>query len=287
MKRLFFVLLCLVSVYASEQEDIFNKIEKELDSIIVKDLNTNELIYKKNELKHIRPASLTKIMTSMLAIESGKMNEVVTITKPMTNVIPTKLGLQVGEKLYLRDLVSVALVKSANDAAYAIGYFLGDGDLSRFLVMMNKKAKLIGMLDTTFTNPAGFDTQSHHSTAHDLLLLTEYAIQNETFNKIVDKNSYAFTTLNTKRSFKVYTSNKLKKDDKYVVGVKTGYTNGAGPCLIARAKKDDKDVLLVMLNATKNRWENARKALDEVMLIPPQRVALADEHKMGKRVRSK
>lgn len=254
----------LTSLSANINPNVFNKIEKELDSIIVKDLSNNKTIFKKNEEKLLRPASLTKIMTSILAIESGKMDSIVTITKPMTEVEPTKLGLQVGDKVRLRDLVHSALIKSANDAAFSIAYYLGNGDKDKFISMMNAKAKVLGMSHTNFSNPAGFDTPNHKTTAADLMKLTEYAIKNKTFNSIVNLNSYSFSTVDTGKKFYVYTSNKLQRQNKYIVGVKTGYTNGAGPCLIARAKKNNKDVLLVMLHA-ENRWVNAKKALDEVI----------------------
>lgn len=259
----FFVFM-LTPLSANSRADVFHKIEKDLDSIIVKDLSTNKTIFKKNEEKIVRPASLTKIMTSILAIESGKMESVVTITEPMIDVEPTKLDLKVGDKVKLKDLVHAALIRSANDAAYSIAYYLGNGNKDKFLDMMNKKAKTIGMKHTNFSNPAGFDTPNHQTTASDLMKLTEYAIKSKTFNTIVNLNSYSFSTLNTNRKFRIYTSNKLKRTDKYVVGVKTGYTNKAGACLIARGKKDKKDVLLVMLNAD-NRWVNAKKALDEVV----------------------
>lgn len=261
---LLFLFSFFTMLQAESRSDVFHKIEKDLDSIIVKDLSNNKTIFKKNEEKPVRPASLTKIMTSILAIESGRMDDVVTITKPMIDVEPTKLGLKVGEKVRLKDLVYAALIKSANDAAYAIAYYLGNGDKQKFIAIMNKKAKAIGMKRTNFSNPAGFDTPNHQTTAFDLMKLTEYAIKSKTFNAIVNLNSYTFATLNTKRKFQIYTSNKLKRTNKYVVGVKTGYTNKAGACLIARGKKDKKDVLLVMLNA-ENRWVNAKKALEEVV----------------------
>lgn len=238
----------------------FNEIQKDLDSIIVKDLKNNKTIFKKNEDKLIRPASLTKIMTAILAIESGKMQDSVLITKPMTQVEPTVLGLQVGEKIKLSDLVHAALIKSANDAANSIAYYLGGGDRQRFIASMNAKAKKLGMKNTNFENPMGFDAPNHKTTASDLMKLTEYAINNKTFNSIVNLRSYSFNALNVNKKYYVYTSNKLERQNRYVVGVKTGYTNGAGPCLIARAKKDNKDILLVMLNA-ENRWQNAQKAL--------------------------
>jgi D-alanyl-D-alanine carboxypeptidase (penicillin-binding protein 5/6) len=252
------------ALYATNDSQTFTTIGKDLDSIVVKDLSKNKTIYTKNDNRVLAPASLTKIMTCMLAIESGKMNEVVTITKPMIEVEPTKLGLKVGDKVKLKDLVHAALIKSANDAAFSIAYYLGKNDKAKFISMMNSKAKKLGMKNTNFMNPAGFDDNKHKSTARDLMKLAEYAIQNKTFNSIVKLNKYTFTTLNTNRKFSVYTSNKLQRENRNVVGLKTGYTNGAGACLIARAKKDNKDILFVMLNAH-NRWDNAKKVVNETM----------------------
>jgi D-alanyl-D-alanine carboxypeptidase (penicillin-binding protein 5/6) len=243
---------------------VFQKIQKDLDSIIVKDLNTKKTIFSKDANQLVSPASLTKIMTAMLAIESKKMNNIVTITAEMKKVEPTILNFKVGEKFYLKDLVHAALIKSANDAATAIAIYLGNGNKQKFVNMMNAKAKKLGMKNTNFVNPCGFDAKAHKTTANDLLKLTEYAIRNKTFNSIVKLNSYAFKATNTKRLYKVHTSNKMLDRDKYVIGVKTGYTNQAGPCLIARAKKDKKDILLVMLNA-QNRWENTKLALNTIL----------------------
>lgn len=253
------------TLFAQNDSKIFKTIGKDLGSIIVKDLSKNQMIFKKDENKVLRPASLTKIMTCMLAIESGKMNKVVTITKPMIDVEPTKLDLKVGDQVKLKDLVHAALIKSANDAAFAIAYYLGNNDREKFIAMMNKKAKKLGMRNTNFVNPSGFDDSKHKSTAKDLMKLAEYAIKNKTFNSIVKLNHYSFNTVNTKKIFSVHTSNKLLNQNKYVVGIKTGYTSGAGACLIARAKNNNKDILLVMLNA-ENRWNNAKKALDVAMV---------------------
>jgi D-alanyl-D-alanine carboxypeptidase (penicillin-binding protein 5/6) len=252
------------TLFGKTNSSVYNIVGKDADSVIIKDLSKNTMIFKKDENKVLRPASLTKIMTCILAIESGKMNKVVTITKPMTQVEPTKLDLKVGDQVKLRDLVHAALIKSANDAAFAIAYYLGNNDKEKFIAMMNKKAKRLGMRKTNFVNPAGFDESKHKSTAKDLMKLAEYAIKNKTFNSIVKLNHYSFNTLNTNKKFSVYTSNKLQRENKYVVGLKTGYTSGAGACLIARAKKDKKDILLVMLNAD-NRWKNAKYAVAEAI----------------------
>lgn len=241
-----------------------DRIKRNTDSIIAKDLSSKQLIFAKDEQKINQPASLTKIMTAMLAIESGRMNEVVTITREMIQVEPTKAGLRVGEKFYLRDLVKAAMVMSANDAAMSIGVFLGDGDVDKFVGMMNKKAKTIGMKNTNFTNPCGFDIGHHYSTALDLLTLSEYAIKNSSFNDMAKLKRHDFQAVNTKRAYAAYTHNKLLNNYKYAVGIKTGYTQKAGPCLIARAKKDNKDILVVMLNS-EHRWNDIKTIFEDVL----------------------
>jgi len=261
---------CIISTSLSAaylDKETADRIKRNTDSIIAKDLTTKQLIFAKDEQKINQPASLTKIMTAMLAIESGRMNDVVTITREMIQVEPTKAGLRVGEKFYLRDLVKAAMVMSANDAAMSIGVFLGDGDVDKFVNMMNRKAKAIGMRNTNFTNPCGFDSSNfgnHYSTALDLLNLSEYAIKNSTFNDMAKLKRHDFKAINTKRGYAAYTHNKLLNNYKYAVGIKTGYTQKAGPCLIARAKKDDKDILVVMLNS-EHRWNDIKTIFEDVL----------------------
>jgi len=258
---------CLISSSLSGaylDKETADRIKRNTDSIIAKDLNSKQLIFSKDEQKINQPASLTKIMTAMIAIESGKMNDVVTITREMIQVEPTKAGLRVGEKFYLRDLVKAAMVMSANDAAMSIGVYLGDGDVDKFVMQMNKKAKTIGMKNTNFTNPCGFDIGHHYSTALDLLTLSEYAIKNNAFNDMAKLKRHDFKALNTKRSYAAYTHNKLLNNYKYAVGIKTGYTQKAGPCLIARAKNGNKDILVVMLNS-EHRWNDIKTIFEDVL----------------------
>ena len=265
MKILLLVLFFILPSFALPNDaKVFQNMQKDFDSIIVKDLNNKKLIFSKDENQILRPASLTKIMTAILAMESGKMNSIVTITAEMKKVEPTIANLKVGERFYLRDLVHAALIKSANDAANSIAIYLGNGDKQKFVSMMNVKAKKLGMRNTNFTNPCGFDIGNHLTTANDLLKLTEYAIKNKTFNSIVKLEKYAFNAINTNSRYVVHSSNKLLANEPYIVGIKTGYTNEAGACLIARAKSNDKDVLMVMLNVN-NRWPNAKIALHAIM----------------------
>ena len=264
---LFFCSTCVIASSLSAgylDKETADRIKGNVDAIIAKDISSKQLIFAKDEQERNQPASLTKIMTAILAIESGRMNSIVTITPEMIQVEPTKAGLRVGEKFYLKDLVKAAMVMSANDAAMAIGVFLGNGDVDRFAAMMNQKAKQLGMKNTNFTNPCGFDVGNHYSTAQDLLIMSEHAIKNSTFNEMAKLKRHDFNAINTKRHYAAYTHNKLLNNYKYAVGIKTGFTNKAGPCLIARAKKDDKDLLVVMRNS-EQRWKDVRTIFEDVL----------------------
>lgn len=266
----FLIFVCSTLVLSSSLNAMYldketsDRIKKNVDAIIAKDISSKELIFSKDATKMNQPASLTKIMTAIIAIESGRMNDVITITKPMIQVEPTKANLRVGEKFYLRDLVKAAMVMSANDAAMAIGIYLGDGNVETFAYMMNQKAKKLGMKNTNFTNPCGFDIGNHYSTAQDLLVMSEYAIKNSSFNDMAKLKRHDFKAINTKRNYAAYTHNKLLNNYKYAVGIKTGFTQKAGPCLIARAKKDGKDILVVMLNS-EHRWKDIRTIFEDVL----------------------
>ncbi|MFZ2891463.1 D-alanyl-D-alanine carboxypeptidase family protein [Sulfuricurvum sp.] len=253
------------SLYAQIDKDELDKLN--VEALLIKELTTGEVIYSKEALKEVKPASLTKIMTAILALEQGNLNRPITITTEMTTVEPTKAGYKEGEIISLEDLIKATMIKSDNDAAMAVAIAIG-GDLNTFVEMMNIKAKQIGMNNTTFTNPCGFDIGEHHSTPMDLLHLAEYAIQNPLFNDITRQNQHTYYSLNTNRKFVAKTHNYLLNRYEYAVGVKTGYTSKAGPCLIARAKKEGNDCLIVMLNAKENRWIIAQQIFEQVFLLP-------------------
>ncbi|NWF67165.1 MAG: D-alanyl-D-alanine carboxypeptidase [Campylobacterales bacterium] len=261
-KMLIGTLIFSNSIFASIDTNRLSKLD--IDALVVKDLSKKDIVYSKDMYQSLKPASLTKIMTSLLAINSGKMNNIVTITEEAVSVEPTKAGYRVGEKIYLRDLVKAAMIQSANDAAMAIGIYLGNGNIENFVVLMNRYAKAIGMQNTNFTNPCGFDIKNHQSNAADLLKLTEFAIKNPQFNAIAKMNKHVYRSTSG-RQYVAYTHNKLLGRYKYAVGVKTGYTSKAGPCLIARAKKDNKDLLVVMLNSREDRWKTAQYIFDNML----------------------
>ena len=246
------------------EQDSLN-FEQEINSYILKDMSTSEVLMSKNTATRVQPASLTKILTAIIAIESGKLGDIVEIPKEAAAVEPAKAGFDVGEKIRLVDLVKASMVRSSNDAAFAIAIYLG-GSVKGFAGIMNRIAKKIGMTDSHFTNPAGYDRDlyaGHYSTADDLLLLTEYAIGNEIFNRIAALDSVSFYDRKSKRKYSLKSSNKLLENYQYAVGIKTGYTLKAGKCLIARAKKENSDMVLVMLGAGKKRWEFAERMFEQ------------------------
>jgi len=235
-----------------------------INSYIVKDTGSSTVLMAKDIDRPVSPASLTKILTCIMAIESGKLDQDVLITKESTRVEPSLAGFRVGDKIKLIDLVKAAMVNSSNDAAFAIAIHLS-GTIDSFVSAMNNKAKMIGMKNSWFTNPAGFDKgiyAGNISTAGDLLRLTEYAVKNPVFNQVARLEKAVFIEQTTHKVYDLRTHNKLLDKYPYAVGIKTGYTTRAGGCLIARAIKDNKDILLVMLNAKTDRWNVAANMFD-------------------------
>jgi D-alanyl-D-alanine carboxypeptidase (penicillin-binding protein 5/6) len=259
--------MCLaLSLTAQASIDKQELDELKMGALVVKDLKSKHVLYAKDAEKRVSPASLTKVMTAVLAIQSGKMGQAVTITREMTQVKPTIAGYKRGDIVLMSDLVKAAMIKSDNDAAKAIAISVG-GDEEHFVQMMNVRAKQLGMRNTHFSNPCGYDAPDHYSSPNDLLKMTEYAITSPTFNAISKLNSHTYYALNKGklRQFTAYTHNRLLNRYQYAVGVKTGFTNKAGACLIARAKKDGKDCLIVMMNCKVDRWKTAKQIFEQVL----------------------
>lgn len=270
MTTLLVVVLALFSLTLMPERAVAGKKsaptgEDAVTAFLLKETGSPDFLKVKNIDKPISPASLTKIMTCMIAIESGRMDEVVTIPLEATQVEPTKAGFGPGDRFRLRDLVEAAMVNSSNDAAFAIAIHLG-GSMKSFVSTMNARARALGMTNTVFTNPAGYDRglyDGNLSTARDLMKLTEHAIRYHEFNDIARLDRVVFSELNTGRHYYLRAHNKLLDRYPYSVGIKTGYTSKAGPCLIARAVRDGKDMLVIMLQARTDRWGLASSMFEE------------------------
>jgi len=205
------------------------------------ELKSGRVLLEKNATRKLPPASLTKIMTALIALESAPLQEVVKIDERAV-VHHSSYNFKAGEEFLLRDLVTAMLVASANDACEAVAWHIG-GDDKRFVGMMNERAGALGLNDTHFANPCGFDAPGHYSTAADLAKLTERALQQPIFSMMVRTLVRDIRTVDGGRQVMLNSTNELLKDPD-VNGVKTGYTSKAGRCLIASMFKDGHRLLL-------------------------------------------
>ncbi len=221
---------------------------------------TGEVLYSKNADKRHSMASTTKIMTSLLSVESGKLQNEIVVSDDMLRVEGTSMGLQAGDSFSLDELVYGMMLSSGNDAANVVAYYLG-GSFENFSQMMNERAKKIGMLNTNFVTPSGLDSDEHYSTAYDMALLGAEAVKNPKFVSVCSAESAVLTYGNPPQRRTVYNHNKLLRYYDYALGIKTGFTKKSGRCLVSYAKKDTAELIAVTLNAPDD-WNDHKKLLD-------------------------
>ncbi|MGE8077936.1 D-alanyl-D-alanine carboxypeptidase family protein [Peribacillus loiseleuriae] len=218
-------------------------------SAILMDQESGRVIYEENAHEKSRIASITKIMTAILAIESGKLDHTVTISSNAVGTEGSSLYLKKGEKITLENLVYGLMLRSGNDAAVAIAEEVG-GSLDGFVWMMNQKAEEIGMTDSHFSNPHGLDnTENHYSTAYDMALLTRYAMKNEAYRVISGSKKHRASNSEEDWDYVWKNKNRLLTElYEYTTGGKTGYTKLAKRTLVTTATKDDLNLIAVTLN---------------------------------------
>ncbi|HOJ09671.1 MAG TPA: D-alanyl-D-alanine carboxypeptidase family protein [Clostridiales bacterium] len=237
----------------AEQPPVINAL-----SAVVMDLDTGRVLFEKNAYKRMPMASTTKIMTAIVAIENGNLDDEVTVSKLASGIWGSVIDLYEGEKIKHQDLLYGLMLSSGNDAAIAIAEHVG-GSLENFLEMMNQKARLIGARNTSFKSPHGLDKEGHYSTAYDLAIMTAYALNNPVFSKIVGTKSI---TIGGNRSF--YNTNEMLDMYPGTNGVKTGYTGQAGRCLVTSVNRDGRRLVSVVLNCPSRsvRAISSKKILD-------------------------
>lgn len=209
-----------------------------------------DIIWGKNYEEPLAMASTTKIMTSILALEEANAsgNRSLEITEEILNVEGSSMGLKIGDKVDFETLAKGMLLPSGNDAANATA-ILVCGTTEKFLARMNQKAKEIGMKNTLFCTPSGLDKDNHHSTAIDMAILGAYAMQNEEFAKIVSSKKSLADFEDSNKKIWLKNHNKLLDLYPFCVGIKTGFTEKAGRCLVSCAEKDGVRLICVTLNA--------------------------------------
>lgn len=213
---------------------------------ILMDMTTARVLEGKNYNTPMLIASITKIMTCTLAIESGKLDETVTVDDVINDAYGSGIYIEVEEELTLRDLLYGLMLRSGNDAAIVISVFVG-GSEEKFVKMMNEKARQIGMKNTVFSNPHGLDEETENkSSAYDMALLSSYAAKNETYMEIAGTKKYQ--TQSDKKSYLWNNRNKLLFSYEFCTAGKTGYTPSAGRTLVTNASKNGLNLTIVTLN---------------------------------------
>ncbi len=227
--------------------------------VLLKDLNTGRTLYEFEASKRLSPASLTKIMSALVILEYGNLDDQVIVSPWAARAHKIRLGLKAGQVFRLEDLLKAMLIMSANDACLAAVEHVG-GDEEQFVLLMNAKASALGLTDTHFSNGCGFDAPDHYSTAEDLAKLSEFALRHPVFKQLVRAEREIITPVNGSRPYLLRNTNRLLGTVPGVEGVKTGFTSKAGRCLVAKVSQDGRDLLLVLLNA-KRRWTTALRLI--------------------------
>jgi serine-type D-Ala-D-Ala carboxypeptidase (penicillin-binding protein 5/6) len=220
----------------------------------------DETRWESNVGRRLPPASLTKIMTVLLVLEHYRPQEVVTVSLAAARESGARLGLKAGERMHVRDLLAASLLNSANDACHSLADHVA-GSEKHFVQLMNQRASEWGLKATHFTNACGHDGKQHYSSAQDLAILAGKALDYPAFVELVAKRALTIQSADGSRSFALENKNALIGRYPGAAGVKTGYTQKAGKCLIALAHRDGVKVLLVMLHAS-DRWWDASDILD-------------------------
>ena len=252
---LLIILINLLILQKSEARNIDVAISAPTALLI--ESGTGQIIYEKNSNKKIYPASITKLMTAIIAVEQCNLEDIAIVSYNSIFKVPSgyvKADLQEDEELSIKDLLNLMLIPSANDAANVLAEHIS-GSIESFATMMNTKAIELGCENTNFVNPSGIHNKNHYSTAYDLYLIGKYAMQKEEIKEILTKESYTLsrTNKNENTTRRYNTSNyMIDKNEKkyfyeYVIGGKTGYTGEAGDCVIEFAKKDDIELVAVII----------------------------------------
>lgn len=228
---------------------------------IVVDVKSQAVLYEKNASERFFPASTTKIATALVSFNHYKLDDILTV-KDLVSEGKT-MGLVLGEKMTVENLLYGTLVHSANDAAYVLADNY-PGGVEKFVDQTNRLAEEIGLEDTHFTNPVGFDTANHYTTAKDLSKMAKYALQNKTFSKIVGTKSITVSDVSYSRFHPLENVNELLGNLKGVSGVKTGFTKEGGEILVTEVVRGGREVLFVILKS-QDRFDETKKMIEWVL----------------------
>lgn len=265
------IMMPKMPVYAKKNKNYWPKLSEEITAgaAILVDVDTGTILYKKNINEPYYPASITKILTTLIAVENSSMDEVVTFSEDAVyKTEGSGIWRDIGEVMTMEQCLYAVMLESANECAYAVAEHVG-GSMQKFVKMMNEKAKALGCKSSKFANPHGLPDEKHYVTAKDMAIIARAAYENETFRAICGTKRYTIPPTN-KHSEPTYLVNHHKmlypKDTDaylydYCIGGKTGYTNAAGNTLVTYAQKDGMTLLAVILNGSSPQYWNETRAL--------------------------
>ena len=272
---LMFILIFPVCCFADEEnneeeEQIPELVEAASDSAeepnlnsraaIIYDRNSKEAIYGKEENTKRKMASTTKIMTCMVVLEKGELTDTVIVSKKAAGPGGSRVGLKTGDKVSVQDLLYGLMLCSGNDAAVALAEHVG-GSVEGFADLMNEKARQLNLSNTHFVTPHGLDNEEHYTTAYELAIMAENALKNNTFSSIVGTKNITININGKPRNLS--NTNELLGSMAGVYGVKTGFTNGANRCLVTSCKRENLDIITVVLGADTKKF----RTQDSIKLI--------------------
>ncbi len=221
------------------------------DAYVVQNSGTGEVLAAQGEREHLPMASITKLMTAIVALEHASLDDVATVSKRSAAVGESTINLVPGERVTLRDLLRAALIQSANDAANAVAAYVGRGSVGRFVELMNARARQLGLVDTHFANPDGLDAPNHYSSAADVTKLARVAMNKPFIRetvKLVDA---------TAAGRQLHNWNDLLSSSPNVIGVKTGHTDGAGWSQVAAARGGGVTIYAALLGGETREGRNS------------------------------
>lgn len=273
--------LAILPVKAEELE------EKRLyaKAALLMDGENGRVLFGKNERKTMPMASTTKIMTCIIALEYGNLEDEVTISAYAASMPKVHLGVRKGETYYLKDLLYSLMLESHNDVAVAIAEHIG-GSVEGFSKMMNQKARDLGAYDTNFVTPNGLDADGHYTTAVDLANIARYGISLPKFLEITNTASYGFQTVDKSRSFQVSNKNAFLNQMEGAIGVKTGFTGGAGYCFVGAVKSGEKIFISVVLASgwpphRTYKWSDTKELMQYGLRNYEETEVLSEEYELA------
>lgn len=238
---------------------------------VMMDLDSGTVLYEKNINEKLYPASITKVLTALVALENCDLDEKIKFSQDSIDILGNgyaNIGMKPGEKITMEDALYAMMLASANEVAYAICEYFGGGDYANGLAMLNERARELGCTDSNFVNPNGIHDENHKTTAHDMALIAQAAYRLEVFRKIVSTKQYTIKKTNKckeERTFQNHHKMLWGTSDyyyEYCVGGKTGYTSEAQNTLVTFAEKDGRHLLCVTLETRgPDTYEDTKKIL--------------------------